>query len=240
MKEALRTYTLTMSEDLRSATSLPGLGCGPMPLDKRGGRTTDQYGQEVAHANLSPKQANQKGLLTSGTFGLRSSILSRSADLTSCLVNRLKQQLSTLGSTLYKLTWKELVTPQGRSVPLLRASVLRISEAGCTGWPTPTTRDWKDGTRCANVPANSLLGRTVWLVGWATPTSQDAVRGVKPPRPQDNGVPLTQHVGQMDFGRMPTGYPLEIQNTAQLNPALSRWLLGLPTTWDDAAPMATP
>lgn len=28
---------------------------------------------------------------------------------------------------------------------------------------TPTTRDWKDGTRCENVPTNSLLGRQVWL-----------------------------------------------------------------------------
>ena len=240
MKEASRTCTLTMSEDSRSATSLPGLGCGPTPLDKQGGMTTEQYGQEVAHANLSPRQANQMGLLTSGTFGLRSSISSRSANLTSCLVNRLKQQLSTLGSTLYKLTWKELVTPQGRSVSLLRASVLRTSEAGCTGWPTPTTRDWKDGSECKKVPINSLLGRMVWLAGWATPTSTDAVRGVKPPRLQDTGIPLTQQVGQMDFGKMPTGYPSEIPNSGRLNPELSRWLMGVPPEWASCAPMATP
>lgn len=30
-------------------------------------------------------------------------------------------------------------------------------------WPTPTSRDWKDGTAqsCANVPENGLLGRAV-------------------------------------------------------------------------------
>ena len=28
--------------------------------------------------------------------------------------------------------------------------------------PTPTTRDWKDGARCENVPVNSLLGQAVW------------------------------------------------------------------------------
>jgi hypothetical protein len=30
-------------------------------------------------------------------------------------------------------------------------------------WPTPTSRDWKDGTAksCKNVPPNSLLGREV-------------------------------------------------------------------------------
>lgn len=248
MKEASRTCTLMMSEDSRSATSLPGSGCGHTPLDKQGGMTTEQYGQEVAHANLSPRQANQMGLLTSGTFGLRSSISSRSANLTSCLVNRLKQQLSTLGSTLYKLTWKELVTPQGRSVSLLRASVLRTSEAGCTGWPTPKVSDTKMPIKPAAIErwlsrpnhGSELSIIAYQVAGWATPTSQDAVRGVKPPRPQDTGIPLTQQVGQMDFGKMPTGYPSEIPSSVRLNPALSRWLMGVPREWASCAPMATP
>jgi len=29
-------------------------------------------------------------------------------------------------------------------------------------WPTPTTRDGKDGSFCPNVPTNALLGREVW------------------------------------------------------------------------------
>lgn len=29
-------------------------------------------------------------------------------------------------------------------------------------WPTPTSRDHKDGAFCPNVPTNGLLGRTVW------------------------------------------------------------------------------
>jgi hypothetical protein len=28
--------------------------------------------------------------------------------------------------------------------------------------PTPTSRDWKDGPPCDNVPTNALLGRVVW------------------------------------------------------------------------------
>jgi hypothetical protein len=35
-------------------------------------------------------------------------------------------------------------------------------------WPTPTTRDHKDGGYCPNVPINGLLGRMVW----PTPTAQ--------------------------------------------------------------------
>ena len=29
-------------------------------------------------------------------------------------------------------------------------------------WPTPTSRDYKDGVYCPNVPTNKLLGREVW------------------------------------------------------------------------------
>ena len=32
------------------------------------------------------------------------------------------------------------------------------------------------------------------LTGWSTPTASDAKRGVRPPRPWDTGVPLSQQV----------------------------------------------
>ena len=39
-----------------------------------------------------------------------------------------------------------------------------------TGWPTTTTRDWKDGGNPdVKVPLNALLGRVVWLAGWPSP-----------------------------------------------------------------------
>ena len=46
--------------------------------------------------------------------------------------------------------------------------VARRLETGSTSselYPTPTSRDWKDGTAksCRNVPANALLGRVVHL-----------------------------------------------------------------------------
>lgn len=251
MSEVLKTSDPTTCAGSHSAISLPGSESGPTHCDRQDGQTTAQSGQEVARASLSAKQAGKMGLLTSGTFGQLSSISSRNADLTSCLVNRLKEQSSTIGSTLYKMIWKVLVTPRGRSVPLLRASVPRTSghdsigsgqNNALTGWVTPTTRDWKDTPGMATsagkrVRLDQLPRQAAQWAGWPTPTAQDAVRGVKPPRPHDTGVPLTQRVGQMDFGRMPTGYPSEIPNSALLNPALSRWLLGLPPMWDDAAPM---
>lgn len=278
MSEVLKMFDPTTCAGSHSATSLPGSGSGPMHCDRQDGMTSARCGQEAAHANLSATQAREMGLLTSGTFGQRSSISSRSADLTFSLENRLRRQLANLGSILYKMTWKGLVTPQGRYVPLLRASVRRTSgrdsissgqnntqratsvdavltvigqdssvvlTAALTGWVTPTTRDWKDTPGMVTSAGkrgrlDQLPRQAAQWAGWPTPTAQDAVRGVKPPRPHDTGVPLTQRVGQMDFGRMPTGYPSEIPNSALLNPAHSRWLLGLPPTWDDAAPTAMP
>jgi hypothetical protein len=63
------------------------------------------------------------------------------------------------------------------------------------GWPTTTTRDWKDGGNPdVNVPLNALLGRVVWLAGWPTPTVQDHARGNGTVRPHDTGIPLPQRV----------------------------------------------
>lgn len=44
-------------------------------------------------------------------------------------------------------------------VPLVRST----DGIGSGSWPTPTSRDWKDGTArsCRNVPSNFLLGREV-------------------------------------------------------------------------------
>ncbi len=277
MKEVLKTCAQTTLQDSPNAISSQESVSGLMPLDKQDGPMINLYGQEVALANLSPRQARARGLLTSGTYGRLSSISSSSADLQSSLVSRLKQRLNTAGSTLYKMTWKVLITPLGRSVHLLRASALRISVVDCSGWPTPNTMDHigerspeslaraKKKGGCSNLKdvaplagwptpqtsdssgggqAKRCQGRSnlndfVMLTGWCAPTTMDASRGVKPPRPQDTGVPLTQQVGLLDFGQMPTGYPAKMESGGQLNPALSRWLMGLPPEWDDCGAMAT-
>jgi hypothetical protein len=43
-------------------------------------------------------------------------------------------------------------------------------QAQQAGWPTPTSRDHKDGSECP-VPINGLLGRKVWLSKSLGPTS---------------------------------------------------------------------
>ena len=86
-----------------------------------------------------PLRVKEEDSLTNDTCGLRSTSLLESARLTSSLANRLRQKTDLLGSTLFRLTWKERVTPSGRRIPALRASGRRTSGSDFTSWPTPNT-----------------------------------------------------------------------------------------------------
>ena len=112
--------------------------------------------------------------MTSGICGRTGSISLEQRARYASMESRLRARTASLGSTLYRLTWKHRATPQGRSIPALRASARPTSGSGSTGapWPTPTTRDWKDGGNPnVAVAENSLLGRVVWQAGWPSPTT---------------------------------------------------------------------
>jgi len=136
--------------DLINATSSPVSACGRMQCDAQGGRTTKKRGLDPVLASLSPRQAKEAGLLTSGTCGRTGTTSLESANLAASLASKLQAKTALDGSMLFKLTWKKRDTPLGRSIYALRASALRTLDNASTGpltLPTPVASEPKDCAR---------------------------------------------------------------------------------------------
>ena len=202
-------------------------------------------GQEAAPARVSVRAGSGPASEISVTYGLHGSGSYASAALTQSLANRLRPMLALRGSILFRLTWKERVTPSGRRICALRASGHRTSGSGCTSWPasqahlaawvSPASRDWKDTPGMAEKGTNpdgterkrlDQLPRQARLASWATP------RGT-----QQCGEPGMQ--AKLASGPMPSGSPAAMENCGRLNPAFSLWLMGFPTVWARCAARVT-
>ena len=134
-----------------NATSSQGLGYGVMPCERQTGPMTDPFGQALAHANLSARQA----------------------------------------------------------APLL---------AGC---PTTSCNNDRTGS-----PESAL--------------SMKRADGSKVQQRLQDFAAIYGPVRLTASGEMLTGSCAGMENGGQLNPAHSRWLMGLPPEWDDCAPTGTP
>ena len=189
-----------------------------------GSPMTPRSGPAVVRANLSARQAEAAGLLTSGTYGHTGSTLLESAVLSDSLANRLRARTRSLGSTLYNLIWKARATPQGRLIFALRASARRISANDCTGWPTPvaqpasgTPERFLERKRESIARGHSMgvclsdIAMVAQLTGWPTPQASDG-NGGKGPR---IGVSMT--------GRMPDGSKASMGLSATAKWGLTGW-----------------
>ncbi len=178
MKPTSETWTQIDWVNTLNATSSQASEDGASHSGSQDGQTAVLFGRDPARASLSARQAEEQGLLMSGTSGRTGITSSASASLQSYLANKLQAKTASAGSTLYKLTWKQRDTPSQLKISALRASALRTSDSasGSSGWPTPQMRDFRSGgeDRVSNPDRSNNLNDFVLMSGWPTPTKGNA------------------------------------------------------------------
>ena len=149
-----------------------------MRFGSQGLQTTFPFGPAPAHANLSAGPESGLEKKTPATSGRKCFGSSASVALTALLASRSRRRFGSDGSMEYSETWKEKVTPAGRSYWAHTASGRRISGNGCTGWPSPRTADCQGGVEPDGVTGGKLL-TIASKAGWPTPNTPNGGRQPK-------------------------------------------------------------
>ena len=219
----------TTCEASRNAIGSPASADGPTPSGLPDGPTTDLLGQALVHASHSaqPEKAQAKKMQR-GTFGLRGNGSSASASLQRSLGSKLAQRLATAGSTMFSYRLSNPTTPAGRQYFQLAASGHRISEAGCTSWPTASAQDtrvYSEDSIARYAIGESVGGHNLdlnaasQLASWPTPNTPSGGRSVGIEKMSSTGMTTDgrKHTVSLEHVAKFAGWPTPMAGTPAQN-----------------------
>ncbi len=169
-----------------------------------------------------------------------------------------KGPTNNLGVAAHVAGWQTPVVQDSKQsglAPSGTGNSLKLSfEAQQAGWKTPCT---PNGGRSMSTEKMDATGRTIdgkkhtasleheaKFSGWPTPAMTDHKGGYESGRMRDGKLStdrldvVAQIAGPARLtvtGEMLIGSSAGMESGGQLNPAHSRWLMGLPSAWDDCA-----
>jgi hypothetical protein len=125
-------------------------------------------------------------------------------------------------------------------------------QANLAGWPTPNTMTGGQTSRGGDRKGELLMGGAAQMAGWPTPNASNVKNAYQDPDKVIARKEAGRQSNLQDFaamagparltatGELLTGSTAGMESGGQLNPAHSRWLMGLPPAWDACAPTAMP
>jgi hypothetical protein len=289
MTVQLSMFDLMTLPDSSECISLPESAVGIMPSISPAGRA--RSGLAPAPASRSPSPESKRVSQTTATSGPSGESLSASDALQRSLESRLRARLngSDLCEVIWKpwnTPWGQCLSkPRARvrtisetDIGLWQTMVAddsldraggkvnsrgepKLSAQAISSWPTPTTRDHKDGGYCPNVPVNGLLGRMVWptptslaparngqneagnsaglvairkhamAASWPTPQARDHFPAHTPEYVASKKALGHGMANLNDVVAHSNGSSAPTEKPGALNPEFVCWLMGYPTEW---------